>query len=160
MNEIINRILDGKFEYDNGSLDFSRSKIELTLMQGESYEGSFTIIGSKDRIIEGYIYSSDSRMKCMSEHFSGTTEEVSFVFDGNGLEEGDVIKGTINKITSFGAFIYIYPGVEALLPSAEIADGQVNINAMFNLGDEVDVLIKKFTPQEHRIGLSIKDIQK
>ena len=57
MNEIINRILDGKFEYDNGSLDFSRSKIELTLMQGESYEGSFTIIGSKDRIIEGYIFS-------------------------------------------------------------------------------------------------------
>lgn len=104
MNEIINRILDGKFEYDNGSLDFSRSKIELTLMQGESYEGSFTIIGSKDRIIEGYIYSSDSRMKCMSEHFSGTTEEVSFVFDGNGLEEGDVIKGNFHIISNQGEY--------------------------------------------------------
>ena len=76
------------------------------------------------------------------------------------FKEGDVIKGTINKITSFGAFINIYPGVEALLPSSEIADGQVNINSMFNLGDEVEVLIKKFTPQEHRIGLSMKDIQK
>ncbi len=31
---------------------------------------------------------------------------------------------------------------------------------MFNLGDKVEVLIKKFTPQEHRIGLSIKDIKK
>ena len=30
---------------------------------------------------------------------------------------------------------------------------------MFNLGDKVEVLIKKFTPQEHRIGLSIKDIK-
>ena len=76
------------------------------------------------------------------------------------FKEGDVIKGTINKITSFGAFINIYPGVEALLPSSEIADGQVNINSMFNLGDEIEVLIKKFTPQEHRIGLSMKDIQK
>ena len=76
------------------------------------------------------------------------------------FKEGDVIKGTINKITSFGAFINIYPGVEALLPSSEIADGQVNINSMFNLGDEVDVLLKKFTPQEHRIGLSMKDIAK
>ena len=65
----------------------------------------------------------------------------------NEFKEGQVIKGTVNKVTSFGAFINIYPGVEALLPSSEIADGQVNINAMFNLGDEVDVLIKKFTPQ-------------
>ncbi len=76
------------------------------------------------------------------------------------FKEGDIIKGTINKITSFGAFINIYPGVEALLPSSEISNGQVNINSMFNLGDEVEVLIKKFTPQEHRIGLSMKDIVK
>ncbi len=75
------------------------------------------------------------------------------------FKEGDVIKGTINKITSFGAFINIYPGVEALLPSSEISDEHVNVNQMFNLGDEVEVLIKKFTPQEHRIGLSIKDMK-
>lgn len=75
------------------------------------------------------------------------------------FKEGDVIKGTINKITSFGAFINIYPGVEALLPSSEISDEPVNLNTMFNLGDEIEVLIKKFTPQEHRIGLSMKDIK-
>lgn len=78
----------------------------------------------------------------------------------NKFQEGDIIKGTVNKITSFGAFINIYPGVEALLPSSEISDEFVNVNSVFNLGDEIEVLIKKFTPQEHRIGLSIKDIQK
>ena len=76
------------------------------------------------------------------------------------FKEGDVIKGTINKITSFGAFINIYPGVEALLPSSEISDEHVNVNQLYNLGDEIEVLIKKFTPQEHRIGLSVKDIVK
>ncbi len=76
------------------------------------------------------------------------------------FKEGDVIKGTINKITSFGAFINIYPGVEALLPSSEISDEYVNVNQLYNLGDEIEVLIKKFTPQEHRIGLSVKDIVK
>ncbi len=75
------------------------------------------------------------------------------------FKEGDIIRGTINKITSFGAFINIFPGVEALLPSSEISDEYVNVNQMFSLGDEVEVLIKKFTPQEHRIGLSIKDIK-
>ena len=76
------------------------------------------------------------------------------------FKEGDIIKGTINKITSFGAFINIYPGVEALLPSSEISDENVNVNQLYNLGDEIEVLIKKFTPQEHRIGLSVKDIVK
>ena len=76
------------------------------------------------------------------------------------LKEVDIIEGTINKITSFGAFINIYPGVEALLPSSEISEEFVNVQNMFSLGDKVEVLIKKFTPQEHRIGLSIKDIKK
>lgn len=104
MNDVINRILDGKFEYDNGTLDFSRSKVEITLMQGESYEGSFTISGDANRIVEGYVYSSDSRMKCISDHFSGTTEEIQFVFDGRGLEEGDVIKGNFYIISNQGEY--------------------------------------------------------
>ena len=78
----------------------------------------------------------------------------------NEFKEGQVIKGTVNKVTSFGAFINIYPGVEALLPSAEMEPANANPFNIYNVGDEVEVLIKKFTPQEHRIALSVKDIQK
>lgn len=74
------------------------------------------------------------------------------------FQEGDVIKGTVNKVTSFGAFINIYPGVEALLPSAEMKDENENPFNVYRSGDEIDVLIKKFTPSEHRIGLSVRDI--
>lgn len=76
------------------------------------------------------------------------------------FKEGEIIKGTVNKITSFGAFINIFPGVEALLPASEIAGENVNPFNMFKVGDELEVLIKKFTPQEHRIALSTKDIEK
>lgn len=76
------------------------------------------------------------------------------------FKEGEVIKGTVNKITSFGAFINIFPGVEALLPVSEMSNENVNPFNLFKVGDEVEVLIKKFTPQEHRIALSTKDIQK
>lgn len=72
------------------------------------------------------------------------------------LKEGDTVKGTVNKITSFGVFVNIYPGVEALLPANEISEEHVNLNNMFTIGEEVEVLIKKFTPQEHRIGLTLK----
>ena len=76
------------------------------------------------------------------------------------FEEGQTVKGTVNKVTTFGAFINIFPGVEALLPVSEMSDENVNPFNLFKVGDEVDVLIKKFTPQEHRIALSVKDINK
>lgn len=76
------------------------------------------------------------------------------------FSEGEIIKGTVNKITSFGAFINIFPGVEALLPTSEMSNDNVNPFNMFKVGDELEVLIKKFTPQEHRIALSTKDIEK
>ena len=75
------------------------------------------------------------------------------------FEEGQVVKGTVNKVTTFGAFINIFPGVEALLPVAEMSDENVNPFNLFKVGAEVDVLIKKFTPKEHRIALSTKDIK-
>ena len=76
------------------------------------------------------------------------------------FEEGQVITGTVNKVTSFGAFINIFPGVEALLPVAEMKDSNANPFDIYKNGEEVKVLIKKFTPQEHRIALSVKDINK
>jgi len=75
------------------------------------------------------------------------------------FQEGQIITGTVNKITSFGAFINIFPGVEALLPAAEMSDEQVNPFEILSVGQEIEVLIKRFTPQEHRIGLSIKDVE-
>jgi hypothetical protein len=75
-------------------------------------------------------------------------------------QEGQVITGTVNKVTGFGAFINIFPGVEALLPVSEMAEENVNPFNKFKVGDSVEVLIKKFTPQEHRIALSVKDINK
>ena len=74
------------------------------------------------------------------------------------FKEGEVITGTVNKVTSFGAFINIFPGVEALLPVAEMEDSNANPFDIYKAGDEVKVMIKKFTPQEHRIALSVKDI--
>lgn len=76
------------------------------------------------------------------------------------FKEGEIIKGTVNKITSFGVFVNIFPGVEALLPASEISGENVNPFNVFKVGDEVEVLIKKFTPQEHRIALSTRDIEK
>ena len=74
------------------------------------------------------------------------------------FEEGQVVKGTVNKVASFGVFVNIFPGVEALLPTSEMKDETQNPSNVFKVGDEIDVMIKKFTPQEHRIALSMKEV--
>ncbi len=109
--------------------------------------------------IEVKIIKIDNDLKRISLSLKRMSENPWLQIEGK-FEEGQIIKGTVNKVVSFGAFINIFPGVEALLPVAEISDENVNPFNMFKVGDEIEVLIKKFTPQEHRIALSIKDIQK
>ena len=76
------------------------------------------------------------------------------------FQEGQIIKGIVNKITNFGAFVSIFPGVEALLPAAEMDEKIINPYEVLTVNQEIEVLIKRFTPREKRIGLSIKDLKK
>ncbi len=108
--------------------------------------------------IEVKIIKIDNELKRISLSLKRMGENPWQQIEGQ-FEEGQVVKGTVNKVTTFGAFINIFPGVEALLPVAEMSDENVNPFNLYKVGDEVDVLIKKFTPKEHRIALSIKDIK-
>ena len=107
--------------------------------------------------IEVKIIKIDTELKRISLSLKRMGENPWQQIEGQ-FEEGQIVTGTVNKITTFGAFINIFPGVEALLPVAEMSNENVNPFNMFKVGDEVKVLIKRFTPQEHRIALSIKDI--
>lgn len=86
-------------------------------------------------------------------------EEDPWVKIEGQFSEGQIIEGTVNKIAQFGAFVDIFPGVEALLPVSEIADEQVNPDEHLTVGDRVRVVIKRFTPKERRISLSIRAIR-
>jgi len=75
--------------------------------------------------------------------------------------EGQIVQGKVAKIAVFGAFVEIYPGVEALLPTSEITDDEEDPSPdkYLKVGEEIEVLIKRFSPYERRISLSFKDIQ-
>ena len=109
--------------------------------------------------IEVKIIKIDTELKRISLSLKRMGENPWQQIEGQ-FEEGQIVKGTVSKVTTFGALINIFPGVEALLPVSEMSDENVNPFNMFKVGSEVDVLIKKFTPKEHRIALSVKDIQK
>ena len=109
--------------------------------------------------IEVKIIKIDTELKRISLSLKRMGENPWQQIEGQ-FEEGQIVKGTVNKVTTFGAFINIFPGVEALLPVSEMSDENVHPFHMFKVGSEVDVLIKKFPPKEHRIASSVKDIQK
>lgn len=108
LESVIERILDGQFNTDNKSLVFSVPVIELTISEGEIYEGSFTIFGVKDELTEGVVSSSDLRMQCPVENFSGQESEIPYIFDPAGLSEGDCTKGEFKIVSNQGEYILPY----------------------------------------------------
>ena len=69
--------------------------------------------------IEVKIIKIDQELKRISLSLKRMTENPWQQIEGK-FEEGQVVKGTVNKVATFGAFINIFPGVEALLPIAEM----------------------------------------
>lgn len=108
MNQIIDRLLNGDFDYERGSLDFSCPRLELTIEKGEIVEDSFTIYGLPNKLTKGHITTSDNRMECLTPDFSGSEEQIQFCFHSEGLEEGDVVKGEFFVISNQGEYYLPY----------------------------------------------------
>lgn len=104
MQDIIGQILEGSFDYGKESLDFSCSKLELSVKKGGQYEGSFRIRGPEGMLTNGMVISSDQRMECITQEFSGTDEEIAYRFHGEKLEEGDVVKGCFSIVSNRGEY--------------------------------------------------------
>lgn len=102
--EIVEQILAGNFAGENGYLDFSCTKIELSVSQGENISGSFVIRGESGSIVNGRVISTDYRMECLTPDFNGRESEIAFVFHGDSVEEGESVKGAFRVISSQGEY--------------------------------------------------------
>ncbi|MBU0677469.1 MAG: 30S ribosomal protein S1 [Verrucomicrobia bacterium] len=73
---------------------------------------------------------------------------------------GQLVKGKVRKLTSFGAFVELEEGVDALVHISQISEQRVqNVRDVLKPGEEVEARIVKIDPVERRIGLSIKAAQ-
>ena len=108
MREAVDRILEGNFNNDVHSLNFSSPLIELKLEPGEKYEGSFTIFGKPNVMTEGTVSTTELRMKCLVEHFIGSEEEIPYVVDTAGMTQGDSLKGEFRIISNQGEYLIPY----------------------------------------------------
>lgn len=75
----------------------------------------------------------------------------------DSLNEGDVIKGKVARLTNFGAFVDI-GGVDGLVHVSELSHEHVQSpEDVVSVGQEVDVKVKSVEKDTERISLSIKD---
>jgi small subunit ribosomal protein S1 len=77
---------------------------------------------------------------------------------GLGFEEGEIVHGKVSRLTDFGAFVEVAPGVDGLVHVSEISYERVSHpSKLLHEGDGVDVLVMGIDRQAHRISLSIKE---
>jgi small subunit ribosomal protein S1 len=70
---------------------------------------------------------------------------------------GDVVQGTISKITSFGAFVELANGIDGLVHISQISEERVDkVKDVLKPGQPVTARVIKIDRDERRLGLSIK----
>ena len=70
---------------------------------------------------------------------------------------GNVVKGKVARMTDFGAFIELAPGVDALLHVSQISKDHVEKPSdALKIGQEVEAKIVDFNEEEKKISLSVK----
>ncbi len=74
------------------------------------------------------------------------------------LEAGAVIDGIVKNLTDYGAFVDL-GGIDGLLHITDMSWGRVSHpTELFNVGDEIQVKVLKFSPDSERVSLGYKQL--
>jgi small subunit ribosomal protein S1 len=76
---------------------------------------------------------------------------------GERFEVGQVYPGTVMRLTEFGAFVELEPGVEALAPASEFPPAKQGWRDGLNTGQTRDWLVLSVDAAQHRISLTPPD---
>ncbi len=70
---------------------------------------------------------------------------------------GDLVKGTVTKLASYGAFVQLADEIDGLVHISQLSEDRVDkVKDVLKVGQEVEARVIKVDKGERRIGLSIK----
>jgi len=77
----------------------------------------------------------------------------------HSLKPGQVIRGTVKRLTNFGAFVDV-GGIDGLVHISEMSWNRIgNPSEVLSVGEEIDVKVIDVIPERERIGLSLRQAQ-
>ena len=78
---------------------------------------------------------------------------------GGSFKVGDLVKGSVAKIASFGAFVNLENDIDGLIHISQLSEDHVEkVKDVIKVGDEIEARVIKVDNVERRIGLSIKAV--
>jgi len=73
---------------------------------------------------------------------------------------GSTIRGKVTSLTDFGAFVEIKPGIEGMIHISEVSSDKIDaLSDVLEVGQEVEAVVLRISPENKKIGLSIKAIE-
>ncbi|MEY8699916.1 30S ribosomal protein S1 [Streptococcus ferus] len=76
------------------------------------------------------------------------------------LAAGDVIEGKVKRLTDFGAFVEVLPGIDGLVHISQISHKRVeNPKDVLTVGQDVTVKVLEVNTADERVSLSIKALE-
>ena len=76
------------------------------------------------------------------------------------LAKGDVVEGTVKRLTDFGAFVEVLPGIDGLVHVSQISHKRIeNPKEALTVGQEVTVKVLYVNADAERVSLSIKALE-
>ena len=111
------------------------------------------------------VFTVGQQVRVFIKSINDTKIALSMKFDDenpwNGAAEkyavGNVVKGKVARMTDFGAFVELAPGVDARLHVSQISHEHVEKPAdVLKIGQEVEAKIVDFNEDDKKISLSIK----
>ena len=106
-------------------------------------------------------------VRCYVKEIKGDKIALSKKFDDENpwadAEEkfavGNIVKGKVARMTAFGAFVELAPGVDGLLHVSQISRKRVEKpEDVLTVGQEIEAKVVNFDPVERKISLSMKAI--
>lgn len=102
MQSYIEGLAKGTFSYDSPRIIMDTDCVEFSMGVDSVHKGSFLINVSDDRRAEGFVYSGDHRMVCVTREFSGNSVQVSYEFNSFGLQPGSELCGRFIIVSTAG----------------------------------------------------------
>jgi small subunit ribosomal protein S1 len=112
----------------------------------------------KNEEVEAVVLSIDKENQRVSLGIKQLDNDPWSDIDGK-FKVGDLVKGTVAKIASFGAFVSLDGDIDGLIHISQLSEEHVEkVKDVIKVGDDVDARVIKVDKIERRIGLSIKAV--
>ena len=109
--------------------------------------------------VDVYVKSFDKETKKISLGYKKEEDDPFYNIEER-IPVGAVVKGTVVRITDFGAFVQLEPDLDALCHVSQISNVRLKSPAdVLSIGQEVTAMVTNIKASDRKISISIKEVE-